>query len=642
MNEPQAPAEMRSLGLEDLSQEVPAETPGVAADHPPVEPVPTDSPESALLPADPDAIEIEIEPVEGDEDSGDGARDKFAGITPPKRRGGAARFITDVIVELGFLPQARVDAAVEEGKAAGRSPEDVLLQSGNLSADQLARATAERFGLDHVDLTIYKPDLAAVNLLSPQAARRYNAVPVGFHSNGHLLVAMADPSNVLAIDDLKLMTGYEIRPTVASQDDIAGLIVKMNRLDDAVAEATEVDEDEDDAALVAEIRESAADAPTIKLVNSIIAQAVEDGASDIHFEPHNKDMRVRFRVDGVLHETTSVPRRMVPGVVSRVKIMADLDIAEKRLPQDGRVTLQVEGHHVDVRIVTMPQAGGEAVVMRLLDKDSVMLTLDALGIRDTPRERFERGVRKAHGAVLVTGPTGSGKSTTLYAALNTVNSVEKNIITIEDPVEYQIPGINQMQVNLKAGLTFAQGLRSMLRADPDIIMVGEIRDSETARIAIEAALTGHLVLSTLHTNDAPSAITRLSEMGVAPFLIASALDVVVAQRLARRLCNYCKKRIVLTSEALKAAHFYDAAFDIEAYEPVGCARCSHTGYKGRVGIYEVMQLSDEIRDMTIERKDSALIGTKAVEQGMRLLRDDGLEKVRLGVTSIAEVARVAS
>ena len=415
----------------------------------------------------------------------------------------------------------------------------------------------------------------------------------------------------------------------------------MNRLDDAVAESLE-DEDEDDQTLVADIRESATDAPVIKLVNSIIAQAVEDGASDIHFEPHGKEMRVRFRVDGVLHETTTIPRRMVAGVVSRVKIMADLDIAEKRLPQDGRVTLQVEGHHVDVRIVTLPASYGEGIVMRLLDKDAVLLTLDALGIRDNSRERFEEGFRQSYGAVLVTGPTGSGKSTTLYAALNTVNSVEKNILTIEDPIEYQIPGINQMQVNLKAGLAFATGLRSMLRADPDIIMVGEIRDADTARIAIEAALTGHLVLSTLHTNDAPSAITRLTEMGIAPFLTASAVDVVVAQRLARRLCNYCKRRTVLTAEALKSANFHDAAFDIEAYEPVGCARCSHTGYKGRVGIYEVMTISDEIREMTIERDSADAIRHKAVEQGMRLLRDDGLEKVRLGVTSIAEVARVAS
>ncbi|MBV9212020.1 MAG: Flp pilus assembly complex ATPase component TadA [Actinobacteria bacterium] len=608
MNEPQAPTGLGSLPLDDLTGQ------DLAA-----------------------ADEVRVA-----EPGGEGSSDGFAGITPPARRGGAARFITDVIVELGFLPQSRVDAAVEEGKATGRSPEDVLLQSGALSADQLARATAERFGIDHVDLTVYQPDVTAVNLLTPPAARRYNAVPIGFHSNGHLLVAMADPSNVLAIDDLKLMTGYEIRPACASTEDIAGLIAKMNRLDEAVAEATEVDEEEDDETLVADIRESATDAPTIKLVNSIIAQAVEDGASDVHFEPHGRDMRVRFRIDGVLHETTTIPRRMVPGVISRVKIMADLDIAERRVPQDGRVTLQVEGHHVDVRIVTFPSSGSEGIVMRLLDKEAVLLTLDALGIRDTARVRFQEGFQQAYGAVLVTGPTGSGKSTTLYAALNTVNTVEKNIITIEDPVEYQIPGINQMQVNLKAGLTFAAGLRSMLRADPDIIMVGEIRDGETARIAVEAALTGHLVLTTLHTNDAPSAITRLTEMGVAPFLTASAVDVVVAQRLARRLCNYCKRRTVLTMETLKAANFPDAAFDIEAYEPVGCARCSNTGYRGRVGIYEVMTLTDEIREMTIARESADVIRTKAVEEGMKLLRDDGLEKVKLGITSIAEVARVAA
>jgi type IV pilus assembly protein PilB len=450
MNDPQAPAEFRPIPLDDLADDAPSVSMDAAPSFDDDGAAPDDSP------------------------------DAFGGITAPRRRGGAARFISDVIVELGFLPQARVDSAVEEGKATGRSPEEVLLQSGVLSADQLARATAERFGLDHVDLTVYKPDLSATNLLTPPAARRYNAVPIGFHSNGHLLVAMSDPSNVLAIDDLKLMTGYEIRPAVASADDIAGLIVKMNRLDEAVAQSLEIDEDEDDPSIMEEIRESATDAPTIKLVNSIIAQAVEDGASDIHFEPHNKDMRVRFRVDGVLHETTTIPRRMVAGVVSRVKIMADLDIAERRLPQDGRVSLQVEGHHVDVRIVTLPSNSGEGIVMRLLDKEAVLLTLDALGIREASRERFEAGFHQAYGAVLVTGPTGSGKSTTLYAALNTVNSIEKNVITIEDPVEYQVPGINQMQVNLKAGLTFAAGLRSMLRADPDIIMVGEIRDGETA------------------------------------------------------------------------------------------------------------------------------------------------------------------
>jgi type IV pilus assembly protein PilB len=573
----------------------------------------------------------------GDADAPRAAGEALPGITPPRRRGGAARFISDVVVELGFVPKEKVDSAVEEGRATGHSPEDVLVQSGALSIEQLARATAERFGLDHVDLTIYKPDLAAVNLLTAQAARRFNAIPIGFHQSGRLLVAMADPSNVLALDDLKLMTGYEVRPVVASREDIASLIAKMNRLDDAVAEVVDADEEED---VVVDIQESGADAPVIKLVNSIIAQAMEDGASDIHFEPHGRDMRVRFRIDGVLSETTTIPRRMVPGVVSRVKIMGDLDISERRVPQDGRTSMSIDGRSVDIRIVTLPSAGGEGIVMRILDKEQIVLTLDSLGMRGDSRERFERGFRQSYGAVLVTGPTGSGKSTTLYAALMDVNSVEKNIITIEDPVEYQVDGVNQVQVNPKAGLTFATGLRTMLRADPDIIMVGEIRDPDTAKIAVESALTGHLVLSTLHTNDAPSAITRLTEMGIPPFLTASAIDCVVAQRLARRLCAYCKKRTVLKVDRLQGAGFYDAAFDIEAFEPVGCARCSHSGYKGRVGLYEVMTVSDEIREMTIDRTSADVIRAKAVEQGMRLLRDDGLEKVRLGVTSIQEISRV--
>ena len=566
------------------------------------------------------------------------AQTSETGITPPRRRAGGSRFISDVIVELGFLPRERVQAAVEEGKSLGRTPEQVLLESGALTPDQLSRATAERFGLDHVDLAVYKPDLTAVNMVSPQAARRYNAIPIGFQSSGVLLVAMADPSNVLALDDLKLMTGHEIRPAVASAEDIASLIGKMNRLDDAVAEAAE-DEDLEEFSAVSEIRESADDAPIIKLVNSIIAQAVEDGASDIHFEPEGRDMRVRFRVDGVLTETTSIPRRMVPGVISRVKIMGDLDIAERRVPQDGRTTLHVEGHAVDIRIVTLPSVHGEGIVMRLLDKSQVLLSLDILGIRDDSRERFEAAFKQAYGAVLVTGPTGSGKSTTLYAALNVLNSIDKNIITIEDPVEYQLPGVNQVQVNNKAGLTFASGLRSMLRADPDIIMVGEIRDSDTARIAVESALTGHLVLSTLHTNDAPSAITRLTEMGIEPFLTASAVDCVVAQRLARTLCTNCKRRATLTIDALRVAGF-EVAADIEGYEPVGCTRCSLTGYKGRTGIYEVMTVSEEIRSLAIERSSADRIRAVAVREGMRLLRDDGLDKVRLGLTSIAEVTRV--
>jgi type IV pilus assembly protein PilB len=560
------------------------------------------------------------------------------GLTPPRGQGGGARFISDVITDLGFLPAERVKAAVDEGRASGRTPEQVLLESGALTGDQLSRAVAERFGLHHADLSVFKPDLGAVNLIGAQAARRFGAAPIGFGDDGALLVAMSDPSNVLALDDLKLMTGHEVRPVVSSPDDIAGLIGRMSRLDDAVAEAVEEGEEEE-LAQVADIRESAEHAPVMKLVNSIIAQAVDEGASDVHFEPDGRDMRVRFRVDGVLFDTTSVPRRMVAGVVSRVKIMADLDIAEKRLPQDGRVSLTVEGHGVDVRVVTMPSVHGEGIVMRLLDKEQALISLDALGMLGDSSERFEGAYRKAFGAVLATGPTGSGKSTTLYAALNAINSPEKKIITIEDPVEYQLPGINQVQVNLKTGLTFARGLRSMLRADPDVIMVGEIRDGETARIAVESALTGHLVLSTLHTNDAPSAVTRLTEMGIEPFLTASALDCVVAQRLVRTLCTHCKQRTLLSVVALEEAGFH-AAFDVEAWEAVGCGRCSGSGFKGRVGVYEVMSMSDEIRSLAIERASADHMRKVAIAQGMRPLRDDGLEKVKQGVTSITEVARV--
>ncbi len=558
------------------------------------------------------------------------------GLTPPSKKA-SSRFISDVIVEMGFLARERVDAAVEEGKASGRSPEQVLLETGSITGDQLARAVAQRFGLHHIDLTIYKTDVSALNSITPQAARRLNAVPVGTDENEQLLVAMSDPSNVLALDDLKLMTGNEVVPVVASPDDIAGLIGRMSRYDDAVAAA--IDMGEEELAEVSDIRESADDAPVIKLVNSIIGQAVEEGASDIHFEPEGREMRVRFRVDGILRETTQIPRRMIAGVISRVKIMADLDIAEKRVPQDGRVSLTVEKHAIDTRVVTMPRVDGEGIVMRILDKSQALIGLDLLGMAEGSEAIFEEAFRRSYGAVLVTGPTGSGKSTTLYAALNEINQPSRNIITIEDPVEYQLPGVNQLQVNLKAGLTFAGGLRAMLRADPDVIMVGEIRDGETAKIAIESALTGHLVLSTLHTNDAPSAITRLTEMNIEPFLSASAIICVVAQRLVRQLCTYCKSRTMLSVSSLEAAGF-NVAFDLEAYEPIGCSRCGGTGYKGRTGLYEVMAISDEIRDLTIERSSSEEIRKVAVAQGMRPLRADGFEKVKNGVTSIAEVARV--
>jgi type IV pilus assembly protein PilB len=564
---------------------------------------------------------------------------EWTGITSPSRRGSSSRFLTDVIVDMSLVSRAQVEDALEVSRSSGTTPERVLLEKGALTHDGLARALAERYGLDHLDLGVFSVDMGAANLVSTNAAKRYQAVPVAFTDKRTLLVAMADPSNVLAVDDIAIMTGYEVRVAVAPPDDIATLISRLDRLEDVVGEPDGHLEELEEGGEVVDLHETAEDAPVVKLVNQIVAQAVEQGASDVHLAPDGREVRVRFRVDGVLHDVTTVPRRMAAGVISRVKIMAELNIAERRLPQDGRVGLAVDGRHVDLRVVTLPSVHGEAVVMRVLDKDSVVMKLDRLGMAEADRSRLERACQETHGAVLVTGPTGSGKSTTLYAALQSVNTPEKNIITVEDPVEYEIEGLTQLQVSAKVGLTFAAGLRSMVRADPDVIMVGEIRDRETAQIAIESALTGHLVLSTLHTNDAPSAITRLVEMGIEPFLIASALDCVVAQRLARMLCPNCKRRTIVPADVLRE-NGYKALVDLEAYEPVGCRRCGGSGYRGRLGLYEVMSISPEIQTMALERQPAEAIRDVAVRQGMRRLRDDGLDKVKQGRTSIAEIARV--
>jgi type IV pilus assembly protein PilB len=569
-----------------------------------------------------------------------------AGVTPPQRRGGSGRFLTDVLVELGFSAPEPVQAAIEEARRSGVTAESVLLDRREITAEQLSHAIAERYGLDHLDLSAFKIDMGAANLLTAAAARRYSAVPVSRIDDHTLLLAMADPANVLAVDDIALLTRMDIRPAVASAEDISQLISRMNRFEDAVQEV--MDESEEGAAPVeiVDLRESAEDAPVIKLVHSIIAEAADRGASDVHFEPQpdeqgrpGRELRVRMRIDGVLVDSATVPRRMIGGVVSRVKIMADLDIAERRVPQDGRVGLTIEGRHVDIRVVTLPSVNGESVVMRILDKESIRFELDRLGMAEQELARFRKAFTSAYGSVLATGPTGSGKSTTLYGALAELNTPDKNIITIEDPVEFQIAGVTQVQINVKAGLTFAQGLRSMMRADPDILMVGEIRDRETAQIAVEGALTGHMVLSTLHTNDAPTAITRLIEMGIEPFLVASAIDCVVAQRLARTLCLHCKRRTIIPADVLRD-HGFAAQFDLEAYEPVGCTRCGSMGYRGRVGLYEVMVVNDEIRALVLQRASADQIAAEAVRDGMRRLREDGLDKVKAGLTSMSEVARV--
>jgi type IV pilus assembly protein PilB len=560
------------------------------------------------------------------------------GVTPPSRRGSSSRFLTDVIVDMDLASRAQVDTAIETSRNQGITAERALLDAKAITPDALARALAERYGLDHLDLDVFPVDMGAANLVANTAAKRYHAVPVAFVDKRTLLLAMADPSNVLAVDDVAIMTGYEVRVAVASPEAIADLISRMARLEDVVSGEASIEEVEESAEVV-NLRETADDAPVVKLVNQIVAQAVELGASDVHLSANGAELRVRVRVDGILQDITTVPRRMAAGVVSRVKIMSELDIAERRLPQDGRVSLTVDGRHVDLRVVTLPSVHGESIVMRILDKDSVVMKLEKLGMADHERERFERGLGETHGAVLVTGPTGSGKSTTLYAALMALSTPEKNIITVEDPVEYQLEGITQVQVSTKVGLTFAAGLRAMVRADPDVIMVGEIRDRETAQIAVESALTGHLVLSTLHTNDAPSAITRLVEMGIEPFLVASALECVLAQRLARQLCPACKQRAIVPAEVLRESG-YKVLVDLEAYEPAGCRRCNGSGYRGRIGIYEVMTLSSEIRSLALERRSADEIREVAVRQGMRRLRDDGLEKVRQGLTSVAEIARV--
>ncbi|HXV05301.1 MAG TPA: ATPase, T2SS/T4P/T4SS family [Solirubrobacterales bacterium] len=565
------------------------------------------------------------------------------GLTPPLTRGRSNGFVTDVLVDLDYVSDERARQAIEEARTAGRPPEQLLLQQGAVNADQLSRAVAERYGLDHVDLSAFQVDMAAANLISVNTARRYKALPVGFVDRETLLVAMADPTNVLAVDDIQIATALDCRVAVAAEEDIDSLIGRLNTLQSAVSEAVVEGEEEieDELAEVSDIEVSAEDAPVIKLVYSILGQAVGEGASDVHFEPEEGEMRVRFRVDGVLREAAHVPKRMVNAVVSRVKIMSDLNIAEKRVPQDGRVSITVEDRRIDMRVTTLPTQRGEGATIRILDKENAQHSLDELGMDEAARTRFEGSFRQAYGAVLVTGPTGSGKSTTLYAALQDLNQTEKKIITIEDPVEYRLAGVNQINVNRKAGLDFATGLRSILRADPDIVMVGEIRDGETARIAIEAALTGHMMLSTLHTNDAPGAITRLTKMGIEAFLTASAVDCVVAQRLARKLCAHCKQRTVVRPEALADADIRIGA-ELEAYEPVGCARCNQSGYRGRVGLYSVMKMSERIKEMAVAQKPEAEIAAVAREEGMLTLREDGVAKVRSGLTSVEEVLRVTA
>ena len=457
---------------------------------------------------------------------------------------------------------------------------------------------------------------------------------------------MSEPANVVAVDDIRALTKRDIKQVVATKSDVQNAINRLYRLDRAAESLVEeaVDEHEaENASLEAQLASAGADdAPIIKLVNLLVTQAVNDRASDIHIEPGEKTLLVRFRIDGVLHEIMNPPKALQAGITSRLKIMADINIAERRIPQDGRMGVVVQGKQIDIRVATLPTVYGEKIVMRILDKSSVLLELQDLGFQPQNFTRFQKSFKKPYGEILVTGPTGSGKSTTLYATMNILNRTEVNCITVEDPVEYRLPGINQVQTNVKAGLTFASALRSILRADPDIVLIGEIRDRETAQIATEAALTGHLVLSTLHTNDAPSALTRLVEMGIEPYLVASALDCVLAQRLARKLCGKCKEPYVPTQEELLAAGFAfeDGAELPKLHRAVGCTACSNTGYKSRLALHEVMVVTEQIEKLVVDHASSEEIKRVAIAQGMISLRDDGMEKVKQGHTSIEEVLRV--
>ena len=546
------------------------------------------------------------------------------------------RLLGDVLVDLGFCGRETIEDVVLEARALKRPMGQILLRHGLIDADQLAIAVAERFGLQYANLETLVPDTAAMKLVAPQVARRANAVPVGFRDSETLLVAMPNPSNVIAIDDLSMLTGLRVEPIVVSREDLDALMARLTRLDAVDDEPAGVNEE---LAAAEAAREAASDdSPTVRLVRSIISQAIGQGASDLHFDPAGDQMKVRFRVDGMMTEAVRIPARQAARVISRIKILSQLDISERRLPQDGRMSLSFDGRRIDVRVTTVPLVEGESAVLRLLDPGRRPLSFGELGMGDADLARVERALTGSHNAVLATGPTGSGKTTTLYAGLAAINSSDKTVMTIEDPVEYRVPGVKQMQVFERAGLTFATGLRTIVRADPDIIMVGEIRDRESARIAIEAALTGHLVLSTLHTNDAPSAAARLVDMGVEPYLVASAVGCIVAQRLARRLCEHCRQPTLVSA----AEAGLDCGGEVEVFEPGGCKRCRDTGYRGRIGLFEVMRVSHEISALIVARGPVSEIARVAIAQGMTTLVDDGLAKVRAGETTLSEVARVTS
>ena len=561
---------------------------------------------------------------------------------PLHPRSGKTKQLGDILIEQQIVTPDQLSTALEEHQRSGRLLGRVLIDLGFVKEADLVRALAEQVGLEFVDLGEYRVDVAATALLPEAVARRYRALPIA-ERDGKLLVAMSDPANVYALDDIRIITGRDVQPVVATASDVENAIRKYANLGGDVEElAEDAASAREETSDIEHLEMAIEEAPIVKLVTAIINQAVGDRAADIHIEPTERDVRVRFRVDGVLHEVMHSPKKIQAGLLSRLKVMADLNIAETRLPQDGRIGLKVGGRQIDLRVASLPTVYGERMLLRVLDKSSALIKLEDLGLQDQAYESFEHAFRKPNGIILVTGPTGSGKTTTMYSTLNILNDPTKNVITVEDPVEYKLKGINQMSVNPKQGLTFANSLRAILRADPDIVLIGEVRDRETATIAIEAALTGHLVLTSLHTNDAASAITRLVEMELETFLVASAVDCIVAQRLARVLCEKCKEGYAPDTAELAAAGYPEAQWaEITGlFRPVGCAACAKTGFRGRIGLFEVLTVTEEIERLTIEQASATRISAVAVEQGMITLKDDGLTKAKTGITSIEEVLRV--
>ncbi|TFD81002.1 GspE/PulE family protein [Cryobacterium fucosi] len=553
--------------------------------------------------------------------------------------------LTEILILHGLLPIEELDHLMA-GDPADETAVRALVTKGVITEVQFAKARAQQANLPFVELADYPVDRLAVSLVPVAVCKRHEVIPISV-DGGRLVLAMVDPGNVFAVDDVREASRMRVTQVVAERGDLLAAITRYHRADDELSDLTSTLEEENAAAESSSFGVSDSiddDAPIVRFVNLLVSQAIQDLASDIHIEPGEHSLRVRYRIDGVLHEMQTAPKSIQNGVISRLKIMSDIDIAERRKPQDGRMTVRHAGRQIDLRVATLPTVWGEKVVMRILDNSNTTLDVRALALLEYNFEAYKTSYSKPYGMILITGPTGSGKSTTLYTTLGAVARPEINVITVEDPVEYRMAGINQVQVNPKAGLTFASALRSILRSDPDVVLLGEIRDHETAQIAIEASLTGHLVLSTLHTNDAPSAITRLTEMGIEPFLVGSALDCVVAQRLARRLCDKCKKPSVLTAEYLTRLRF---AFDPERplptiYEPVGCSHCSKTGYRGRIAVHEVMTVTEDIERLAVARASSAEIGRVARDQGMITLREDGWAKAQLGLTSIEEILRVVA